>query len=273
MKYARRIILSFLLILVPAFFAASVSAMEAVNQSKNVFKFQQKLADKGNAGAQYKLATMYEAGLGTETNIELARQWYQQAADAGIKAASDRNIFLTVKAQGFKKAEHSAWLEGIKIDAENRKVEAMFLLGQLYHDGIGVKKDLNRSLALMTYVSSSGDVNVDNEIASIRDEIDAQNAIARKRQKQRDAKVAAVKQVKVEPVKAEPAKTAQTKEKQPEQQPAEAQLLAKKEQLIKAEKRRKYEKAMEQIRLEQQKIDELQSQVSGDEVAAIDDEI
>jgi len=265
MKYARRIILSFLLVLAPAFFTASVSAMEAINQSKNVFKFQQKLADKGNARAQYKLATMYEAGLGTETNIELARQWYLQAADAGIKAASDRNIFLAVKAQGFKKAEHSAWLEGIKIDAENRKVEAMFLLGQLYCGGIGVKKDLNRSLALMTYVSSSGDVNVDDEIASIRDEIDAQNVIARKRQKQRNAKV--------EPVKAEPAKTAQTKEKQPEQQPAEAQLLAKKEQMIKAEKRRKYEKAMEQIRLEQQKIDELQSQVSGGEVAAIDDEI
>ncbi len=43
-------------------------------------KVWQMAAEKGNAEAQYNLATMYESGLGVEKNVEIARQWYAKAA-------------------------------------------------------------------------------------------------------------------------------------------------------------------------------------------------
>jgi Sel1 repeat len=279
MKYLHRIISSFLLVCLSMALPASVFASEVIDHSSGLFNFQQKLANKGNARAQYKLATMYEAGIGVDPDIAQARQWYTKASNAGIKAASDRNIFLEVKQQGYKKTRHSSWLEGIKADAGKRKTEAMLLLGQLYGEGIGVKKDLNKSLELLIQVSSSGDANVDDEIISIQNKIDAQKIITRPKQvrqsqKKQESKNVASKQVKAKPAEAElvearSVKTVQTKKKSLGLQ----QAKAKKEQLIKAEKRRKYEAVMAQLRLEQQKIDEQQKQVSGGEMAAIDDEI
>ncbi len=51
----------------------------ASDLEKPVFEFQSKLANKGNARAQYYLAQMYEEGRGTAADAELAKHWYEQA--------------------------------------------------------------------------------------------------------------------------------------------------------------------------------------------------
>jgi len=84
---------------------AGVYAVDASSQANNVFNFQQKLANKGNARAQYKLATMYESGTGTEQDLEQAKHWYYKASSAGIKAANDRMTYLTIKQQGYDKTK------------------------------------------------------------------------------------------------------------------------------------------------------------------------
>ncbi len=280
MSHISRILPSFLLISLAMLLSTGVSAMETLDHSSSIFKFQQKLADKGNAQAQYKLAAMYEAGVGVESDIEQAKRWYEQASKAGIKAASDRSIYLTVKQQGYQQSSHSGWLKSVKADAGNRKVDAKLLLAQLYRDGIGVKKDLNKSLELFIQVGTTGDANVENEITSIENEIKANKVIAR--QKRVAKKQASRSQVssransvkKSQAVKKDRAKVVPVKvvARQPRQQVQEVSA-EEKERLIKAEKRRKYEMVMKQIQLEQQKIDELQKQVSGGEVASVDDEI
>ena len=260
MKSLHRVILPFLLVCLSLVVPANVFASDVTNHSSSLFHFQQKLADKGNARAQYKLATMYEAGLGVEQDLELAQQWYMKASTAGIKAATDRNIFLQVKQQGYKKAEHQGWVEGIKSDAKNRDIEAMLLLGQLYRDGIGVKKDLNRLLELLVQVSSSGDVNVDDQIIAVENKIEEQK-MTTTQTKPRTVKAQSIQAV-----------SARKTKKQIDLQQVKAQQVAEKKARIRAEKRRKYEAVMEQIRLEQQKIDEMQAQVSGGDVVAVDDE-
>jgi TPR repeat protein len=70
---------------------------------------------------------------------------------------------------------HTAWPESVKADADNHLPEARLLLGQLYRQGIGVTKNLNRSLDLLTQVNILGDADVENEIASIHAEITAAN--------------------------------------------------------------------------------------------------
>lgn len=254
MKKPQRLLIKFLLVLFTLFCTVNVSALETINQSENVFKFQHKLAKNGNAYAQYKLATMYESGIGVDVDVNQARQWYQQSSANGVKAASDRNTYLTIKERGFSKAEHQSWLDGIKADAKKRDVEAMHLLGQLYLNGTGVKKNLKKSLALLTYVNSSGGGNVDSEIAAIQEEINKHKLTADK-QRQTVRQNVAVKTPKNNHKKAQ---------KQLYTDSAKKQALA--------EKRRRYEKVMAQIRMEQRKINEQQAQVTNGQIVAIDDE-
>ena len=226
-------------------------ALGKINQSDSVFKFQQTLANKGNGFAQYKLGTMYELGVGVTRDIEQAKRWYLEASSKGVKAATDRSVFLTVKEKGFIKKEHQSWVDGIQADAKERKTESMLLLGQLYHQGIGVKKNLDKSLALLTYVNSSGGANVEHEIELIQKEINAN-------------KVAGYKSKKIK--KHPRAKVLSSKP---------ADLISKEDseqEKAMTEKRRKYEQVMAQIELEQRKINEQQARVTGNEVVAIDDE-
>jgi hypothetical protein len=262
MKHIYRSIFSFFLITALLCLPASVFALEVGNQSSNIFRFQQKLADNGDSRAQYKLAMMYEAGVGVDKNIEQAKHWYSKAAKAGSKAASDRITFLAIKQQGYQKAKHASWLEGIRADVRENKASAMIILGQMYRSGIGVKKDLNKSLELFYKVNRSGEENVDKEIIAVRSEIAASNAAKASLKKKKKINTATIRQTKIKPTR-----VIQTDDKQAQA----AKKAAEKEKLL-AEKRRKYEKVMEQLRLEQKMINEQQARVSGGVAVAVDEE-
>lgn len=284
--------ISFTLLLVIATFSlpASVLAEQSSSTASPLFKFQHKLANKGNVRAQYKLAGMYETGKGIALDLQEAKLWYEKASKNGMKAATDRNIYLIVKQQGFNQTIHSIWLDGVKADAKARNVDATFLLGQLYREGLGVKKDLNRSLALFEQVSSTGDADIEDEIVLIQTEIDDNNKLriaANNQRRIKAAKLAAAEkahtskpiEAKVEspvavaaiaPVGIKQAlilpKDAQTKQQQIQQQ-AEA------EKINQEQKIRNYKKAMMQLKREQQEIDKQQAWATGDAQGIADDEI
>lgn len=249
-------------------------AVSVKNQSMNVFNFQQKLANKGNASAQYKLACMYETGTGIDRDIEKAKHWYSQAAAAGIKAASDRMTYLSIKQQGYDKKKNSAWLDSIKSDAGESKGDAMFLLGQLYREGIGVKKDLDKSLEIFDKVSLLGAADVEDEIALIQQEIEANN----KKQKRAKKKQKVATPLAVLPT-AQPTTRPiiqPEKEKQvaaPINKKQKAAQQADSEAAIQAAKVRRYEKAMMQLKLEQKQIDDQQTWATGGDEDSVDDEI
>jgi len=273
MRHINRLILfislSFLL-------PAGVYAVDAGSQSINVFNFQQKLANKGNARAQYKLATMYESGTGTGQDLEQAKHWYNKASSAGIKAAADRVIYLAVKQQGYDKTKNSTWIDGIKKDAKTSKGDAMFLLAQLYREGIGVKKDLNKALEILDQVSLLGAADVENEMVLIQQEIERDNKakkVARKKHKIELARLA--QQEKVQQIE-----LLVNIEQQKEQEKAlvvdiEQQKIqqVEAEKALQQEKIRRYEKAMMQLKLEQEQIDAQQTWAAGGDDEGVDDEI
>ena len=228
-----------LLSLIALSFSFALQAEGSINQSSNVFNFQQKLAINGNVNAQYKLGFMYEVGEGVEADIEQAKHWYKLAAEAGSSQAEQRNTYLTIKEHGYDKAKYAEWLNGIKKDAGQRKPDAVLLLGQLHHQGLGVKKDFKQSLELLNLVNVLGAANVEKEIGVIQRQIKAQKKYSQQKQ---------VKRVENE-------------------KHLEVTLD------VKSEKRKKYEAVMQQLRMEQQQIDQLQSEVTGNETASIDDEI
>lgn len=275
----QRLLFSVLFIL-SALFPFSSSAMDVIDHSSSVFKFQQKLANSGNAQAQYKLGYLYETGEGIEASLDKALHWYERSASQGFRAAEQRRDYLMIRELGYNKKTNKAWLDSVKQDAAAHKEPALLLLGQLYHKGIGVKKDLDRSLTLLNEVASLGSAGVDKEIAIVQAELDAVERRRRAAEKKVLANSAAgpattTASVKTKPTPVKPATVKQTSiDKKAAVQPtpskkSQAQLIAEQ----KAEKKRRYEMVMEQIRREQQLIDEQQASVSGEDVASVDDEI
>lgn len=264
MKQKKILIVAFLFALANITFPMTACAEDLVNQSSNIFKFQQRLAMNGNVHAQYKLASMYEIGDGVTADIEQAKHWYSLAAEAGSKPAMHRSTYLEAKEKGYDPAKDSDWLNSVKIEAEAHNAEAMFLLGQLYGEGIGVKKDLVKSLELLKQVRILGVANVDKQIAYIQNEIDEHN-----KAEQRNKTALIEENLRLKQASEEQLATQQTQ--------ADKELRAKKkaeaEELAQAEKIRRYEKAMMQLQIEQQLIDKQQEWASGGEVASADDEI
>lgn len=267
MKHLDQSLYTLLLAIALVTFPAVLNAEELINHSSSVFKFQQRLAENGNVQAQYKLALMYEKGEGAEASFDKALHWYDRAAKSGLKKADQRSTYLMVKELGFNKKIHTDWLNSVKAGANNHEPEAMLLLGQLYRQGIGVTKNLNKSLGLLTQVSVLGDADVEMEIESIHAEIAAAN---------HDKQVAAKSKL-VKPVEKKSKAVAKTQKATLKKKQTSATVTAKvtKQTIEKqklAEKVRRYEKAMQQLKLEQQIIDQQQADVTGGSVASMDDE-
>ena len=207
-----------------------------------VFQFQEKLAMKGNHLAQYKLGTMYELGVAVESNLDEALGWYQKSADQGYQPAKNRITYLEIQHRGYDKNRHEKWLKDVQNSAQSLESDAILLLGQMYHYGVAVDKDLDQALALLSRASSLGHTEIDNEIAAVEVELRA-----REKAKQ-DAQQAAQQQQKQSVSEA-----ARSREEQ-------ARLEA---EAIKAEKRRRYEETIRKIMEEQRIIEEQQRWAEG----------
>jgi len=67
---------------------ASAKIAEARGDYGSVAAILRPLADRGDAGAQFRLAQLYEGGRGVSRNYNQAYIWYSLAARAGIAAAA-----------------------------------------------------------------------------------------------------------------------------------------------------------------------------------------
>ncbi len=84
-------------------------------------KWYREAAKLGNATAMFNLGILYEQGHGVTKDLKQAREWYQNAANAGSEIEA-RDWYLDGAARG--------------------SATAMFNLGDLYERGHGVSKDL-----------------------------------------------------------------------------------------------------------------------------------
>lgn len=238
----------------------NLHAADLIDQSANIFNFQQKLAQNGNVNAQYKLASMYEAGEGVSKSLEKAEHWYSRAASAGSAPAEQRGQYLIIKQRGYDQKKDKDWLNSVLTDYKTRKPEAILLLGQMYSEGLGVKKDLNESLRLLRQVGILGTADVDDQIAAVESRIEK---LKKTELATRAATLAATSK-----------KSSNDEAQTTQQQQAKASTTQDKEsaRLLKAEKRRRYEEVMRKLKLEQEQIDAQQAWSTGDAVATVDDE-
>lgn len=99
-----------------------------------------KLAQEGDADAQYTLANIYRNGQGVSQDPVEAAKWMRKAADNGnIRAQNDLGVMYTA-GEGVRQDEGQA-VKWFTKSADQGNADAQYLLGIMYADGWGVAKD------------------------------------------------------------------------------------------------------------------------------------
>ena len=149
------------------------------------FELYLKGAELGNGKCQYQTAVMYRDGIGTEVNVEESKKWfkrfshsatvwnniwaadwakmhydssvvkeiYQRAADCGNGGAIENILDITASAPG---DECSPIIKEMKFIAEKGNVDAMRRLGNIYFDGISVRRDYSEAMKWYKKAASLG---------------------------------------------------------------------------------------------------------------------
>ncbi len=256
------------------FITVPARAIDLVDQSGNLFVFQQKLARKGNSTAQYRVGFMYERGIGVDANAEMARQWYRQAAKQGNRDAMNRLVYMEVEQTGFSAPIHQDWISQVQSRAARNQTEAGFLLAQCYQHGYGVDKNLQKAADLLYRLSAEG-----LEVAEVElQRVEQQNKIQRQQAARQQARKQARQPARKTQVKT-PQSLAATHDPKPAKAPRatddranEANRVDEAKRLAAEAKRKHYEAVMRKLAEEQAKIDAIQQWAEGSEVASADDE-
>jgi TPR repeat protein len=113
------------------------------------------LAAQGEAEAQFQLGLMYEQGLGTDVDGQMAQRYYEQAAEQQSPQALDALGMLHLKGEGviqnFKES-----LRLFQQAAEQGYPPAQYNLGLAYADGKGTFRDPVRAHMWFNLASANG---------------------------------------------------------------------------------------------------------------------
>jgi len=103
-------------------------------------KWLRKAAERENADAQFILGMMYAKGKGVPQDYVQAADWYRKAAEQGNTRAQAFLGLMYHDGEGITQdyAEATKWFRKA---AEQGDADAQGLLGLMYHDGEGVPKD------------------------------------------------------------------------------------------------------------------------------------
>lgn len=224
--------------------------VSAENFDAGIFEFQQKLADSGNAQAQFKVGNMYESGRGVSLDLTAAMQWYEKSAANNYKPAKNRLTYLQVKRGGFR-PEHKSWLNEVKTDADAGDGEASMMLGEMYEYGVGMPKNLVQAQSEYKRASVKGIPGSEGAYYAVSDLLNKQK---QQTQQEEEKRIAAEKARKDDAEReAQRKKAAQEQELQ-----KQAQVKAENEQRKLEEDRRRLDAQKRQQ--EEQKKDRVQTQ-------------
>ena len=103
-------------------------------------------AQQGDEEAMYQLGNRYDNGDGVEQNPEVASDWWFKAAIKGhVKAAHNLGNYYFYAKHDVKNGLR--WLE--KAASENSNL-SLYVLGDIYINGIGIAQDVEKGLAYIT---------------------------------------------------------------------------------------------------------------------------
>lgn len=138
-------------------------------QASNLFNSQMKLANKGDAEAQFNVGEMYEVGFGVKQDKKEARYWISRSADQKHEAAGFKLLYWDVEREGLK-GENKAKVKELNILAIQGNPQAQYYLGKMYAHGIGVNKNSDVAVDWLNKAALVGVLEAEIELASLREE-------------------------------------------------------------------------------------------------------
>ena len=126
------------------------------------------LAEIGNKQAQYLLGLKYYQGEEVLKNIDMALEWFEQAAKQGLAKAQHEISVI------FEKDYEQLPLETLSSLVEIGNKQAQYLLGLKYYQGKEVRKDIDRALKWFYQSADQGMIEAQNWILEFETEQDKQ---------------------------------------------------------------------------------------------------
>ena len=138
-------------------------------QSDDLFDSQMKLAKKGNAEAQFKVAEMYETGIGVEQNKIEAIYWATRAANQKHELAGFKLLYWDMEKKGLNRS-NKAKLEELNKKAKQGNAQAQYYLGKMYAHGVGVNKNPDVAIHWLNKAALVGVLETELELTYIIEE-------------------------------------------------------------------------------------------------------
>jgi localization factor PodJL len=123
----------------------------------------QKAAEAGSAPAQYRLATLFERGRGLPKDVATALVWYQRAAEQGnIKAMHNAAVIAAGTEAGA--ANYGVAFKWFLAASQNGLKDSQFNLAVLYERGLGTTKNTGEALFWYTIAASQNDADAQKRL-------------------------------------------------------------------------------------------------------------
>lgn len=156
-----------------------------IAQADGLFDFQMKLAQKGNAEAEFKVGEMYETGFGVKKDINEAKTWITKSAHQGNESAKFKLLYWDVEKNGLTK-DNKAEAEALKIKANEGNPQAQYYVGKMYANGVGVKKNSDKAISWLNKAALVGVLSAERELVTVREGKQSQDLVQQKaKQRQR----------------------------------------------------------------------------------------
>jgi localization factor PodJL len=143
----------------------------------------QRAASNGFAMAQFRLATLYERGMGVDKDLARARVWYERAAAQG-NAKSMHNLAVLAAAAS-EEGDYAGAARWFSAAAEYGLADSQYNLAVLYEAGMGVEKNSEVAYKWLVLAARSGDA----EAMARRDSIGAKLTAAQRAAAEQSAAV------------------------------------------------------------------------------------
>jgi localization factor PodJL len=120
-------------------------------------QWYEKAAAQGLPPAQYRLGTLYEKGLGVRRDVALATAWYLKAAQQGNVRAMHNLAVLTAEGGDTGKPDYAAAAQWFRQAAEYGVRDSQYNVAILLARGLGVPQNLTLSYVWFAVAAAQGD--------------------------------------------------------------------------------------------------------------------
>lgn len=159
----------------------------ALAHADQLFDFQMKLANKGNAEAQFKVGEMYETGFGVKQDMKEAENWINMAAGQGHETAGFKLLYWDIEKNGVNDSNR-AKVEELTARANSGNAQAQYYLGKMYAHGVGVNKNPDTAIDWLSKAVLVGVLAAERELSAVKEE-KRRIAIADRRAQEKQAEL------------------------------------------------------------------------------------